>query len=79
LRHEENQIEVHSDHSRLDARSLAMHVIIAKKLLVDPSLLDQARNTRARWKAQAAGEPVAIFFLSGSAFSREVMRQSPSF
>jgi hypothetical protein len=56
-----------------------MHVIIAKKLLVDPSLLDQARNTRARWKAQAAGEPVAIFFLSGSAFSREVMRQSPSF
>jgi len=61
LRHEENQIGVYSDHSPLDARSLAMHALIAKKLLVDPVLIDQARSTLARWRAQA-GESVAVHF-----------------
>jgi hypothetical protein len=52
----------YSDHQRLDARSLAMHCLVARKLLANPALIDQARNTLARWRAQAR-EPVPSYFL----------------
>lgn len=54
--------QVYSDHQRLDARSLAMHCLVARKLLANPALIAQARNTLARWRAQAA-EPVPPYFL----------------
>lgn len=40
----------YSDHMRLDARSLALHAVIARKFLADPALLDRARETLERWK-----------------------------
>ena len=52
----------YSDHQRLDARSLAMHCLVARKLLANPALIAHASNTLARWRAQAA-EPVPSYFL----------------
>jgi len=52
---------VYSDHQRLDARSLAMHCLVARKLLANPALIAQVRNTLARWRAQAA-EPLPSYF-----------------
>jgi len=54
--------QVFSSHQRLDARSLAMYRIIAKKLLADPRLIDRARRTLARWMARSAS-PVPACFL----------------
>jgi hypothetical protein len=42
---------VHSDHSRLDERSLALHQLIAEKVQADPALLDKARENVRRWQA----------------------------
>lgn len=39
-----------SDHSRLDERSLALHQLVARKVLADPALLDTARATLRRWR-----------------------------
>jgi hypothetical protein len=52
---------VYSDHQRLDARSLAMHCLVARKLLANPALIAQASRTLARWRAQAA-EPVPSYY-----------------
>jgi hypothetical protein len=49
----------YSDHQRLDARSFAMHRLVAAKLLANPTLVNQARGTLERWKAQAA-KPVHL-------------------
>jgi hypothetical protein len=46
----------HSDHSRLDERSLALHQLIAAKVLADPALLDKARENMQRWQ-QMEGSP----------------------
>ena len=53
---------VYSDHQRLDARSLAMHCLVARKLLANPALIARASSTLARWRAQAA-DPVPSYFL----------------
>ena len=42
---------LHSDHARLDARSLALHELVARKVLADPALLDKARENLRRWRA----------------------------
>ena len=42
--------EVFSDHSILDARSLAMHCLIARKLARDPELMEIPRRNLAAWK-----------------------------
>ena len=47
---------LHRDHSRLDERSLAMHKIVAAKVLADPALLDKARDNLRRWQ-QMGGSP----------------------
>ena len=47
---------IYSDHRRIDERSLAMHRLIARKLLADPALLDKARENVRRWQ-KTEGSP----------------------
>ncbi len=49
-----------SDHGRLDARSLALHRLIAEKVLAEPALLDKARGNVSRWRAGHAGLSPAL-------------------
>jgi len=46
----------YSGHRVLDARSLAMHALIAQKIERDRSLLSIPRNNLARWKKRWADE-----------------------
>jgi hypothetical protein len=43
-------LRLYSDHRRIDERSLAMHRLIARKVLADPGLLDIARENLRRWQ-----------------------------
>jgi hypothetical protein len=47
---------IYSDHGRLDHRSLALHRLVAKKVLADPALLDKARGNLRRCQ-QSHGTP----------------------
>lgn len=47
---------VYSSHRVHDARSLAMHVLIARKIDRDPQLLEIARRNLARWLRRAPQE-----------------------
>lgn len=49
-----------SDHERLDARSLALHQLIAAKLAENPELLDVARSNLERWLGENAGAVPAL-------------------
>ena len=51
---------LHSDHDRLDARSLALHELVARKVLADPALLDKARENLRRWRAMDGGPAEAL-------------------
>jgi hypothetical protein len=42
----------YSSHRLLEARSLAMHAVIARKIARDPALLGIARRNIERWSAQ---------------------------
>jgi hypothetical protein len=42
----------YSSHRLLEARSLAMHAVIAQKIERDPKLLDVPRNNLKRWGAR---------------------------
>ncbi len=46
-----NQFEelTYSDHMFHDVLSVAMHALVARKILDDPSLIDRARGTLDRW------------------------------
>ena len=44
-----------SSHRVLDARSLALHCLIAQKIMADPSLIDIARRNLAAWRSKADG------------------------
>ncbi|MHB1681044.1 MAG: hypothetical protein ACYCTB_11160 [bacterium] len=48
-----------SDHIRIDERSLAMHKVIAEKLLQNPELLQKAKENIKRWRSQ--GVKVSAF------------------
>jgi hypothetical protein len=52
-----------SDHARLDARSLALHTLIAEKVRADPDLLDRARHDLRRWKGRFKEQsaPMLVF------------------
>jgi hypothetical protein len=50
----------HSDHSRLDERSLAMHQLVAAKVQADPTLLDKARENVRRWRAREGSPDLAL-------------------
>lgn len=62
----------YSDHQRVDARSLALHCLIARKLVASPTLLDRARATLRRWRTQAC-EPVPACFQEWE----EILAMSP--
>lgn len=51
---------VYSDHSRLDERSLALHQLVARKLLADPLLLDRARANVRRWQESHGSPSLAL-------------------
>jgi hypothetical protein len=51
----------YSSHRVLEARSLAMHAIIARKIERDPSLLDIARRNLDQWSARRKGDVPAWF------------------
>jgi hypothetical protein len=53
--------QVYADHMRLDARSLALHCLVARKIVSNPALVEQARGNLLRWKAQAA-VPLPSYF-----------------
>ena len=61
---------IYSDHRHLDERSLALHQLIAKKVLADPALLDKARENLARWQQMEDSPKLALAeweqILSGS-------------
>jgi hypothetical protein len=42
----------YSSHRLLEARSLAMHAVIARKIARDPGLLEVARSNIERWRAR---------------------------
>lgn len=48
-----------SDHRIADARSLALHVLAARRIAGKPKLLDRARSTVARWLARYGERPPA--------------------
>jgi len=52
---------LYSDHQHLDARSLALHSLVARKIMADPELLNQARGNLARWKLNAP-QPLPSYF-----------------
>ena len=45
-------VEVYSSHRQLEARSLAMHAVIARKIERDPSLIRIAVRNVERWSAK---------------------------
>lgn len=47
----------YSDHRLLDARSLAMHCKIARKISRDQSLLAIPQRNLERWRQRVSGEP----------------------
>lgn len=52
---------VYSDHQHLDARSLALHSLVARKLMADPALLKRAREILQRWKKNSP-RPLPSYF-----------------
>ena len=49
----------YSSHRVLDARSLAMHAVIAQKIERDPALIEIPRRNLARWKSRSGDSPPA--------------------
>jgi len=47
----------YSSHRLIDARSLAMHAVIAQKIERDPKLLTIPRNNLRRWSARSGNSP----------------------
>lgn len=51
----------YSSHRLLEARSLAMHAVVAQKIERDPKLLDIPRNNLKRWRARWEKEAPAWY------------------
>ena len=49
-----------NDHTRINERSLALHVRVAEKLTADPSLLDIARQNIGRWQSSSDAASPAL-------------------
>jgi hypothetical protein len=69
---------VHSDHSRLDERSLAMHRLVAAKVQADPALLEKARQNVRRWQESDGSPNGNRFSASPSIRSRHFSRNAPN-
>ena len=52
--------KIYSDHSRLDERSLALHQLIAEKMMADPGLLNKARDNLRRWQRMEGSPKLAL-------------------
>jgi hypothetical protein len=50
---------LYSSHRQIEARSLALHAAIVRKIERDPSLLEVAHRNLNRWRAQSSGESPA--------------------
>ena len=50
----------YSDHNRLDARSLALHELVARKIEASPALLDKARANLRRWQVSSDSPSLAF-------------------
>ena len=50
--------QIYSDHARIDARSLALHRLVAQKIAENPELLEIARDNIRRW--QSANHPPSV-------------------
>lgn len=48
-----------SDHRVAEAKSLALHVLAARRIGADPGLLERARATLGRWIERYAAQPPA--------------------
>jgi hypothetical protein len=56
--------QVYSDQQHLDAKSLAQHCVVARKVLARPALIGKAQTTLARWRWQCSPhepEPPDLF------------------
>ena len=51
---------IYSDHIRLDERSLALHRLVAPKVLANPALQDKARGNVRRWQESHGSPSFAI-------------------
>jgi hypothetical protein len=51
---------VHSDHVRLEERSLALHRLVAEKVAANPALLEEARANMRRWQAGEGSPNLAL-------------------
>ena len=51
---------IYSDHIRLDERSLALHRLVAQKVLADPALLEKARANVRRWQESHGSPSLAL-------------------
>jgi len=51
---------IYSDHSRLDERSLALHRLVAEKVLANPALIDKARGNVRRWQESHGSPSLAL-------------------
>jgi hypothetical protein len=51
----------YSSHRLLEARSLAMHAVMARKIQRDPELLNVPRNNLKRWRARWENEAPAWY------------------
>jgi hypothetical protein len=49
-----------SDHRIAEAKSLALHVLAARRLSADPRLLARARTTVERWLSRSVRPPAAL-------------------
>lgn len=56
---EPETLPTYSSHRLLEARSLAMHAVIARKIERDPKLLEIARSNVDRWSAQRDSDSLA--------------------
>lgn len=54
-----SQVPAWSDHRVADARSLALHVLAARRIAKDPRLLGRARDTLVRWLERYGERPPA--------------------
>ena len=63
---------------RLDARSLALHSLVACKVLKDPTLIAEAHANLRRWKKQAT-DPVPSYFAEWERILRLAPQQVAGF
>lgn len=54
------ETQVWSDHRVLDIRSLALHALVARRLVREPQLVERARAVLDRWAAAEPGRSDAV-------------------